>query len=188
MARHPSILRHVLVAPALLVPCGGGAPFLQNPAQAETSANFDVTAAIVPGCRVDGLGSSGSAGSIGILDFGGDSSLSTASHSATTTANQSIRLRCTPGVNLSMSIDGGAHSGSGTRNLQFGTNMAARIAYSVCRDAACNQPILAGGTTGTAVTAANSNDIRLPIYAALTLPGHLPPGTYTDTLAVTLTW
>lgn len=188
MARYPSPLRHALVAPAILVLCGGGLPFMPDEAHAETSANFDVTAAIVPGCLVDGLGSAGNAGAIGTLDFGHDSSLSTASHSATTTASQSIRLRCTPGVNLSMSIDGGTHSASGARNLQLGSNTAARIAYSVCRDAACNLPIAIGGTASTAISAANANDVQLPIYAALMLPGHLPPGTYTDTLTVTLTW
>lgn len=188
MAHNPSALRHVLAAPAFVVLCGGGFPLIPGEARAETSANFDVTAAIVPGCLVDGVGSSGNAGLIGTLDFGSDSSLSVASHSATTTTNQSVRLRCTPGVILSMSIDGGTHSASGARNLQLGANSAARIAYSVCRDAACNQPIAIGGTTGSTVTAANSNDVRLPIYAALTLPGHLPAGSYTDTLTITLTW
>jgi spore coat protein U-like protein len=188
MATYPSPLRHALAAPAILVLCGGGLPFLQSEARAETSANFDVTAAIVPGCLVDGLGSAGNAGTIGTLDFGHDTSLSAASHSATTTASQSIRLRCTPGVNLSMSIDGGTHSASGARNLQLGADTAARIVYRVCRDAACNLPIAIGGTASTVVTAANANDVRLPVYAALTLPGHLPPGTYTDTLTVTLTW
>lgn len=188
MAHYPSLLRHGLVAPAILVLCGGGLPFLADEAHAETSASFDVTAAIVPGCLVDGGGSAGNAGTIGTLDFGHDSSLSTASHSATTTASQSIRLRCTPGVNLSISFDGGTHSASGARNLQLGANTAARIAYSVCRDAACNLPVTIGGTTSTVITAANANDVRLPIYAVLTLPGHLPPGTYTDTLTVTLTW
>jgi spore coat protein U-like protein len=188
MARYPSPLRHALVAPAILVLCGGGPLFLLGEAHAETTSNFDVTAAIVPGCLVDGLGSAGNAGTIGTLDFGHDSSLSTASHSATTTASQAIRLRCTPGVNLSMSIDGGTHSASGARNLQLGANTAARIVYSVCRDAACNLPIAIGGTASTLITTANANDVRLPIYAALTLPGHLPPGTYTDTLTVTLTW
>lgn len=159
-----------------------------SPARAETSAEFDVTAEIVAGCLVDGLGDSGDAGPIGTLDFGSDSTFSTATHSTSTTASQAIRLRCTPGVALAMAVDGGAHASNGTRHLQLGADSAARIAYVVCSDAACSQPIAIGGSAAVTVDGANSEDVLLPLYASLTLPGALSPGTYTDTLTVTLTW
>ncbi|WP_422059831.1 spore coat U domain-containing protein [Sphingopyxis sp.] len=178
-------LRRVLAALLAVVASGGG---LFSPAQAETSANFDVTATVTPGCRVDALGGSGNAGTIGTLDFGQDSSLSTASHSATTTGNQAIRVRCTPGVTLMMTIDGGAHAASGQRHLQRGADPASRILYSLCSDAACNQPIAIGGSTAVTATTANGEDIRLPVHARLTLPGALTAGTYTDRLTVTLSW
>lgn len=174
-----------LAALLAVVVSGGG---LCSPAHAETGTEFDVTAEIVPGCRVDGLGASGPAGTIGTLDFGTDSTFSTATHNATTTTNQAIRLRCTPGVALMMAIDGGSHAATGTRHLQLGGNAAARIAYALCRDAGCTQPITVGGNTPVTVTGANSEDVLLPIFASLTLPGALPPGSYTDTLMVTLTW
>ncbi|MDZ3831313.1 MAG: spore coat U domain-containing protein [Sphingopyxis sp.] len=158
------------------------------PARAETSAQFDVTASVVAGCLVDGLGDSGNAGLIGTLDFGVDSSLSTATHLASTNGSQSIRLRCTPGVDLMVGVDGGTHAAVGARNLQRGGDTASRIPYSLCSDAACIQPIAIGGTASVAVTGANSDDVRLPLFASLTLPGNLPPGTYTDTLTVTLAW
>lgn len=178
-------MHRALAALLVVVASGGG---LISSARAETSTLFDVTARIEPGCLVDGLGSSGHAGKIGTLDFGHDSSLSTASHSATTTASQAIRLRCTPGVNLMMSIDGGTHAAAGRRHLQRGSDPTARITYALCRDAACNQPITIGGNAAVAVSAANSLDVRLPIHGQLTLPGGLVPGTYVDTLTVTLTW
>lgn len=178
-------VRRILAALLAVVASGGG---LFSPARAETSATFDVAAQIVAGCRVDGLGGSGNAGPIGTLDFGSDSSLSTATRSATTTATQAIRLRCTPGVALVMTIDGGAHSASGQRNLQRGGDTASRIVYTLCNDAACNQPIAIGGATAVNVTATNGDDVRLPVHARLTLPGGRIPGTYTDLLTVTLTW
>lgn len=178
--------RHRALAALLALVASGGGPF--SPAQAETSAEFDVAAQIANGCLVDGVGGSGHAGTIGTLDFGEDSSLSTATHSATTTASQAIRLRCTPGVSLSMAIDGGTHAGSGARHLQRGGDTASRIVYALCSDAACNQPIAIGGTTAVGVTALTADDVRLPVYARLTLPGALIPGTYTDQLMVTLTW
>lgn len=179
-ASRPSI---AFAALAVLVACGIG-----GSAQAETMAQFDVSATITAGCLVDGLGASGNAGRIGGLDFGVDSTFSTATHTATTTSGQTIRLRCTPGANLMMSIDGGSHAAAGTRNLQLGANSGARIAYSLCRDTGCTQPITIGTPYAVPVSGTNSEDVRLPIYGALTLPGTRPPGPYTDTLTVTLTW
>jgi spore coat protein U-like protein len=178
-------LRRSLAALLAMAASGGG---LFSPAFAETSAEFDVAAEIVPGCLVDGLGASGPAGLIGTLDFGTDSTFSTAVRTATTTTNQAIRLRCTPGVSLTMAVDGGAHAAAGVRHLQRGAGTTSRIAYAVCRDAGCTQPIAIGGNAAVAVDGTNSEDVRLPLYAALTLPGALPPGTYADTLTVTLTW
>lgn len=174
-----------LAALLAVVASGGG---LSSPGHAETSATFDVAAEIVAGCRVDGLGAIGHAGAIGILDFGEDSSFSTATRSASITASQAIRLRCTPGVTLTMSIDGGNHAALGLRHLQLQTGGDARIVYSLCRDAACAEPIAIGGGTAVAVTSANSDDVRLPLFASLTLPGALPPGRYADLLTVTLAW
>lgn len=134
--------RRTLAALLAVVASGGG---LFSPAVAETSSTFDVAAEIVPGCRVDGLGASGDAGRIGTLDFGTDSTFSTATHSAATTTNQTIRLRCTPGVNLAMSVDGGAHAAAGLRHLQREPSASARIAYALCRDAGCTQPIAIDG-------------------------------------------
>lgn len=168
-----------------LVASGGGLP---SPALADTSASFEVAATIVSGCLVDGLGGSGHAGTIGTLDFGSDFSFSTATHSASLGASQAIRLRCTPGVTLTMSVDGGRHAALGTRHLQLGTDSGARVAYALCRDAGCGQPIAISGSASVAVTGADSEDVRLPLHAALTLPGALPPGVYDDTLTVTLTW
>lgn len=185
MAKPLEPLRRSLAALLAVVASGGG---LSCPVRAETSATFDVAAEIVAGCLVDGLGGSGNAGSIGTLDFGRDSTFSTASHSASTSGSQTLRLRCTPGISLTMNVDGGSHAASGVRYLQHEAIATARIAYSLCRDAGCNQPIAIGANVAVAVNGANSEDVRLPLFAILTLPGALPPGTYGDALMVTLSW
>ncbi len=177
--------RRALAAFLAVVASGGG---LFSPAYAETTAQFDVSATVTSGCLVDGFGDSGHAGNIGTLDFGTDSTFSTATHSASITSNQTIRLRCTPGIALAMSVDGGDHAAAGARHLQRGSDNSARIAYTVCRDAGCTLPIAIGGSASVSVTPANSDDVRLPLFATLTLPGALPPGAYSDTLTVTLTW
>lgn len=175
----PAILALVVVATATAL--------LPLRTEAATTGQFDVTATVTPGCLVDGLGASGNAGQIGTLDFGTASTFSTQQRTATSTTGQTMRLRCTQGVTLRMSVDGGTHASSGQRNLQRGATTS-RIPYSLCSDAACTLPIAIGTAVNTAITTSNSEDVRLPIYARLTLPGTLPPGIYTDTLTVTLTW
>jgi spore coat protein U-like protein len=156
-------------------------------AHAETGKSFQVSATIQPGCLVDGLGASGNAGSIGTLNFGTASSLSTATRTASLSATQSIRLRCTAGVQLHISIDGGAHANLGVRRLQLG-NTTARLDYSVCEDAACTKPFGVSVVRNITIAAGDTEDVRLPIFGSLTLPGNKPAGTYSDTLTVTLSW
>ena len=157
-------------------------------ARTETSAGFAVSADIVAGCLIDGLGGSGNAGSIGILDFGTDSAFSTANHVASIAASQSVRLRCTPGVSVRMQIDGGLQPAAGVRRLQHASDGEAAIGYALCADAACSLPIAIGATVAVPVGHANDSDVRLPIFARLDLPGDLPAGSYHDTLMVSLSW
>ncbi|MFT4054736.1 MAG: spore coat U domain-containing protein [Novosphingobium sp.] len=155
-------------------------------ARAETSKTFAVSATIAAGCAVDSLGTSGNAGTMGTLTFTPQPSVATTTVQASLAASQTIVLRCTPGVSLTMSIDGGLHQATG-RTLQLGTT-ANRLAYGLCADTGCTQAIGINQATPITVTAANMNDVRLPIYGRLTLPGTTPPGTYTDTVTVTLSW
>ncbi len=156
------------------------------PVRAETGKSFQVGATIAAGCLIEGPGAASS--SFGHLDFGEAPALSAGTHSASLSANQTITLRCTPQTSLSMSIDAGAHGAGGIRHLQRGADVANRITYALCSDAACTQPIAAASPVGIAVTAINANDVRLPVYGRLTLSGARPAGTYGDTLTVTLSW
>ncbi|AOR79369.1 Csu type fimbrial protein [Novosphingobium resinovorum] len=159
---------------------------IASTAHAETSKTFAVSATIAAGCAVDGLGTSGSAGTMGTLTFPSQPSVATTTLQANISGSQAIVLRCTPGVSLTMSIDGGLHAATG-RTLQLGTT-ANRLAYSLCADAGCAQAIGINQAISIAVTSTNMNNVRLPVYGRLTLPGTTPPGTYTDTLTVTLSW
>jgi spore coat protein U-like protein len=161
---------------------------LPPPAAAETGKTLQVSATIQPGCLVAGLGASGNAGTIGQLDFGQATSLSTGTRTASLATSQAISLRCTPGVALKMTVDGGGHVDGGTRNLQRGGNPANRIAYTLCEDAECQRPIAVSQQIGIAVTTENYANVSLPIHGRLTLPGALPPGAYSDALTVTLSW
>lgn len=159
---------------------------LATPAAAETSAAFQVSASVVPGCEVNGgtPAPGASVGQIGTLDFGTHSALDTGQVTATMVRNAGFTLACTPTVALSMTLDGGLHT-AGQRNLQA-QDGAERIAYRLYRDAAFSQEFL----TGQAVPVAfgTPSNVALPVYARLTLPGNARPAVYSDTVIVTLAW
>ncbi|KNX78578.1 spore coat protein [Pseudomonas sp. 250J] len=152
---------------------------LTQGAHAVTTSTFQVTAQIVAGCLVVG-----GVTAYGVLDYGTSSALSTATLS-TSLGGSTVTFQCTPGVALSMSLDGGQNSTSGTRNLKRsgGTQL---LAYQLYRDAAFSQSLGIGSSV--AVSYSDPTAIKLPVYGRTTLTGTLPAGTYTDVVQVTVTW
>lgn len=142
-----------------------------------TSQSFQVSATITPGCLVASGGNN-----YGNLAFGSYPALATSTTSVALTS--SVVLQCTPGVALSMTVDGGLYNSSGRRmQLDSGT---AKVAYQLFRDAALSQSLGIGQSVSVAYS--NANNITLPIYGRVQLPGNTPGGTYSDTLQVQLTW
>ena len=144
---------------------------------AVTSQSFQVSATITPGCLVASGGTN-----YGSLAFGSYSALATSTASVALTS--SVVLQCTPGVTLSMTVDGGLYN-SGGRRMQLNSGTA-KVAYQLFRDAAFSQSL--GISQSVSVVYSNANNITLPIYGRVQLPGNTPGGTYSDTLQVQLTW
>ena len=142
---------------------------------AAQTATLQVSAGIVAGCVV-----SSSGGLYGNLNFGTYPSLSTAPVSVGLTGG--VTLQCTPGVTVSMTVDGGLHNASG-RRLQIASGTA-QIAYQLFQDSAHSQSLGIAQTVNVPYT--NANAITLPIFGYLLLPGNQPAGTYSDTLQVQL--
>lgn len=159
---------------ALLLLCVGCVPL---PLAAVTSQSFQVSATITPGCLVVG-----GVSNYGSLNFGSRSALATGTVQVALTGG--VQLQCTPGVTLTMSVDGGQYN-SGGRNMQLSTG-SNRVAYQLFRDAAFSQSLGVGQSV--AVTYSDANNIRLPIYGQVQLPGNQPGGTYSDVLQVQLSW
>ena len=90
---------------------------LAAPLDAATTSSFQVTAQIVAGCLVVG-----GVTSYGTLDYGSQSALATGTL-GTSLGGTTVTFQCTPGVALSMSVDGGLYSSTG-RNLQLNSGSA----------------------------------------------------------------
>lgn len=158
----------------LLLMCAGSVP---GPLSAATSQSFQVSATVTPGCLVVG-----GVSSYGSLNFGSRSALATGTVQVVLTGG--VQLQCTPGVTLNMSVDGGQYN-SGGRHMQLTTG-SNRVAYQLFRDAAFSQSLGIGQSV--AVAYSDANNISLPIYGQVQLPGNQPGGTYSDVLQVQLSW
>lgn len=159
---------------ALVVFVGWGLP---TTLPAVTSQSFQVSATITPGCLVVG-----GVSNYGNLAFGSYSALSTSTVSVALTGG--VTLQCTPGVTLNMSVNGGLYN-SGGRRMQLNSG-SAQIAYQLFQDAGLSQSL--GVSQSVTVAYSDANNITLPIYGRVQLPGNQPGGTYSDTLQVQLSW
>lgn len=151
-------------------------------AQAITTQSFQVSASIVPGCSV----SSGSGGVYGTLNFGSYSGTSSAAVQAAFTANGALSIACTPGVALSMSINGGQNYTTQRRLVRSGA--ADAVPYRLYSNSNLSVASEIGVNQSVSVSYTNSNNITLPIYGVAQLTGFSPAGVYTDQLSVTLSW
>ncbi|MBV4523253.1 spore coat U domain-containing protein [Pseudomonas sp. SWRI74] len=159
---------------ALLLLCAGSVPL---PLSAVTNQSFQVSATVTAGCLVVG-----GVSNYGNLSFGSRSALASGTVQVALTGG--VQLQCTPGVTLNMTVDGGQYN-SGGRHMQLTTG-SNRVAYQLFRDAAYSQSLGVGQSV--AVAYSDANNIRLPIYGQVQLPGNQPGGTYSDVLQVQLSW
>jgi spore coat protein U-like protein len=100
------------------------------------------------------------------------------------TASTQLSINCTPGSTYSISMDGGLSGATDPelRLMQSGINT---IAYGLYSDATYSNPW--GTTAGTLVSGTGAGSVSLPVYGRV-LPQPAPPGTYTDTVVVTITY
>jgi spore coat protein U-like protein len=144
-----------------------------------------VTAAIVPGCAVDG--SAATAGlDFGSLAFGTFPAVLAQSVDASLSAGAGIQIRCTGGLGLQISADGGEHADGSGRRLARAGDPGSAVPYTLYATAAHDVALPIAGHVGLVVPA--SGLVDLPLSAVAALPGTAEPGLYTDTLHVTLTW
>lgn len=161
----------------------GLAAILCGGAQAVTTQSFQVSATVAAGCSV----TTGTGGVMGTLNFGTRSGVESTRVSTSFVPSSSLLLACTPGVALSMSIDGGQNYGSSVRNMVRGGGTE-RVPYRLYTSSSLNAASEIGVNQAVSITYSNSNNISLPLFGAAQLTGFSPAGSYTDTLTVTLSW
>ncbi|HFZ8993091.1 TPA: spore coat U domain-containing protein [Citrobacter freundii] len=160
----------------------GALAFISLQTQAITTQSFQVSATVTPGCSF----TTGSGGVMGTLDFGSRSGVEKRQINTSFVKNTALSLACTPGVALSMSIDGGRNYTS-VRNMQR-TGGTERVPYRLysASSLAANSEIAVN--QNISVLYSDSNNIALPLFGVAFLTGFSPAGNYSDQLTVTLSW
>ncbi|MFT8422769.1 MAG: spore coat U domain-containing protein [Gluconacetobacter sp.] len=157
-------------------------------AWATTSATMSVSTQIVAGCAVNGAvpASGASVHSLGTLGFGSAASLSSAPLRAALSPSATVSLTCTPGVPVTMMVDGGLHYADGSRGMVL-SGGTARVAYALFSDSAYSTAIQPDTAISVNVTGSPS-PLTLPVFGQATPTGLSPAGLYSDILTVTLQW
>lgn len=158
-----------------------------SPAEAGTaSGTIGVSLNVTSACVVNGATNvSATFGNAGTMAFADQPGLfNNVDAQVQTSGGGALSVLCSPGSSPTLTLGAGQHDNSGQRYLSTGTSS---VAYRLFSDAARTQEVAVGGSIplGNATSAA----ISVPIYGRVNSGGVvLAAGSYTDTVAVTLTW
>ena len=139
-----------------------------------TQASFTVQAQNTPTCNV----------AVTAMNFGTISGLTTAQ----ITSNQ-IALTCTNGASYTVALNNGANGGtSPVLRYMAAPGVTQKLSYGVFKDAAHGQPW--GSTIGTDTQSGTGNGVaqNYAAYAFMPAQGSPNPGTYSDTVIVTVNY
>lgn len=150
------------------------------------SGTIDSSITLVSACSIDG-NASPTGVDFGSLEFGTHSALFD-QVDAQVAGVSGISVLCSPGVNATFTLQSGSNDGQASPGIHAMSNSEdAYVSYSLYSDAGYSELIELGEPV--AVGPFTDGTITLDLYGrAFGDPGLLPAGTYTDTLAVELSW
>ena len=143
----------------------GDALDCSSPSGLSTNADFSVAAEVLPNCFIVA----------GDLDFGNSGLID---HSIDAAAD--IIVTCTPGTSYEISLDGGSSGVPSARIMQSGSNA---LSYGLYMNAARTQPWGEGAAVKSGEGEGQSETHT--VYGRVA-PQMAPPGTYSDTVVVTV--
>ncbi|EJN35580.1 Csu type fimbrial protein [Pseudomonas sp. GM80] len=162
---------------------------LVSSANAATTVTGQITSSLIliSSCQVNGAG--GSTGlNFGALNFGTANSLfTTATGQVLGGGGGALSILCSSGTTPTVKVRAGANDGKspgGTRALYDG--VANYVPYDLYTDAGHSQLLAIDGTINLAASTGVAQTVN--IYGQAVGKAGLPAGTYTDTVAVELTF
>ena len=149
----------------------------------EVTATLTLTATVVEACETSVSDSSGNA-DFGIMDFGEHGSLDSVITLSSSEEAGSIGLTCVDGQSYTILLDGGNSGDSSDRHM-LGTSNGEEVSYNLYTSSAYDT--VWDDTTGVSATADGSEQWHT-VYGKVPTQTTPAADTYTDTIAVTITW
>lgn len=154
------------------------------------SSRFAVKATIERGCVIGG--GTSSATSVGTIDFGQVTLLSGNVDAASSRGAGSIVLRCTPGINVTISMGAGQNAAGSIAGGRYMRNAAGsgQLRYQLYPAASRATPWGDGANGGQAFSVAtDGTNQEFVVYARLFAVNPMPgSGAYSDTVTVTVSY
>lgn len=157
-------------------------------AAGELQGQMNVQLIVGTGCTVTNGSESGGVNTFGSLTFGDYTNLDNTidGRSVGSGGGGSFGLQCSLNTNYSIAIDTGANASGSQRRMQSG---GAFVAYDLYQDGARQVPWGDGGASGTVLTGVGTgSDEEVIVYGRVPAQTTPAPGTYLDTVQVTVTW
>ncbi|WP_425048534.1 Csu type fimbrial protein [Pseudomonas sediminis] len=154
--------------------------------QLQGQLNVQIT--IGTGCTVTNGAASGSSNTFGSLSFGNYNDLANLidGRSFGSAGGSSFGLQCSLGTAYSIALNSGQNATGGQRRM---INSGAYVAYNLYQDSGRSQAWGDGGATGTVLSGTGTgNNEEVIVYGRVPAQTTPSPGTYTDTVQVTIAW
>lgn len=177
-------MKHIIRAFALTL------PFIASPlfAAGQLQGQLNVQITIGTGCTVTNGTAGGSSNTFGALSFGNYADLNNLidGRSFGSSGGSSFGLQCSLGTAYSIALNGGQNATGGQRRM---VNSGAYVTYNLYQDSGRTQPWGDGGATGTVLSGTGTgNSEEVVVYGRVPAQTTPSPGTYSDTVQVTITW
>ncbi|PIJ48480.1 hypothetical protein BL250_15150 [Erwinia sp. OLTSP20] len=142
---------------------------------AQQSVSFKVSQKIVNGCQITQIDPI-NFGTLTIADMRKDRLLSTGE----------LRIKCTPGVNLQILLDGGQHASTAQRRMATPDGKA-YLLYNLYQDVARQKPWPVDSPYKPTVS--DYANISVPLYAEMITPANAPIAEkYSDVIGITISY
>ncbi|PKM32336.1 MAG: spore coat protein [Gammaproteobacteria bacterium HGW-Gammaproteobacteria-12] len=154
----------------------------------ELQGQLNVQITIGTGCTVTNGTAGGSSNTFGSLSFGDYNDLANLidGRSFGSAGGSSFGLQCSLGTDYSVALSAGQNASGSQRRM---INAGEFVAYNLYQDSSRTEPWGDGGATGTVLsgTGTGANE-EMIVYGRVPSQDTPSPGTYTDTVQVTIAW
>lgn len=177
---HRTGLMKLFLVSGLFLPLTAAAVVLNAPTTTAVRLN------IVGGCEFSNAPVQNSQIMIGTMNFGSVYHAGSPADASSAPGQGSIQFRCTPGVTAKVTMNAGLWGASVANRRMRHTNNTNFLSYQLYTTPARN--VVWDATTGRSLTFANDSIQTMTVYGRLPAQSGILPGTYTDTVTVTITW